>query len=170
MHSFRIWLACALLAAGATPEQIMLLLRWSSEAARKLYAMMGQLSQAALLGRACEVKVDAVRAHTLLVAATTGATGLTDETTTSAAGSEVSAAQREAAAAVAEAKELLQRAAEWHGDLPAASALPCPIDDDEAHARVQDALEELRRSAAKADEALKLGDADGDSDEDGEDV
>ena len=36
VHSFRVWLACALLAAGATPEQIMLLLRWSSEAARKL--------------------------------------------------------------------------------------------------------------------------------------
>ena len=74
---------------------------------------------------------------------------MTDGATTSAAGVELSAAQREAAAVMAEARALLQRAAEWRGDLPAASTLPCPIDDDEAHARVQDALEELRRSAAR---------------------
>ncbi|KAL3928931.1 MAG: hypothetical protein SGPRY_002180, partial [Prymnesium sp.] len=42
MHSFRVWLACSLLAAGATPEQIMLLLRWSSDSARKLYARLGE--------------------------------------------------------------------------------------------------------------------------------
>ena len=77
------------------------------------------------------------------------------------------AAQKEAAAAVAEAKLLLERAAEWRGNMPAAAELPCEIDDDDAHARVQAALEELRRSATKTDEELQLGDAEGDSDEEG---
>ena len=45
IHSFRVYLACALLAAGATPEQVMLLLRWSSEAARKLYARVADATQ-----------------------------------------------------------------------------------------------------------------------------
>ena len=52
IHSFRVWLACALLAAGATPEQIMLLLRWSSDAARKLYARLGERTQTSLLSAA----------------------------------------------------------------------------------------------------------------------
>ena len=71
VHSFRVWLACALLAAGASAEQIMYLLRWSSDAARRLYARMGERSQMALLGATCDVSLDSVRAHTLL--ATPGA-------------------------------------------------------------------------------------------------
>eukprot|EP00966_Prymnesium_polylepis_P286841 6625522-Prymnesium_polylepis.1 len=51
VHLFRVYLACALLAAGATPEQVMQLLRWSSDAARRLYARIAA--------------DDAVRAHRL---------------------------------------------------------------------------------------------------------
>eukprot|EP00965_Chrysotila_dentata_P063843 2115730-Pleurochrysis_carterae.AAC.2 len=46
IHSFRSYLACALLAAGATPEQIMVMLRWSSEAARALYARIAVTAHA----------------------------------------------------------------------------------------------------------------------------
>ena len=70
IHSFRVWLACALLAANATPEQIMLLLRWSSAEARRLYARMGLHAQTSLLTAACEVSLDTVRSHTLLSAVT----------------------------------------------------------------------------------------------------
>mmetsp|Transcript_53736 Transcript_53736/g.94834 ORF Transcript_53736/g.94834 Transcript_53736/m.94834 type:complete len:229 (-) Transcript_53736:45-731(-) len=58
MHSFRVWLACSLLAARATPEQIMLLLRWSSDEARRLYARMGDQQQVNLLDAAAECPLD----------------------------------------------------------------------------------------------------------------
>ena len=66
VHSWRVWLACSLLAAGATPEQIMLLLRWSSDEARKLYARMSTASQVSQLNAACEARFDSIRSHTLL--------------------------------------------------------------------------------------------------------
>ena len=37
-HSFRIYLACALYAAGCPPERIMAILRWKSEEALLIYA------------------------------------------------------------------------------------------------------------------------------------
>jgi hypothetical protein len=74
VHSFRVWLACALLAAGATPEQIMLMVRWSSEAARKLYARLAMTTQCSLHTGALHASFDSIRAHTLLDAASaTGA-------------------------------------------------------------------------------------------------
>jgi len=65
-HSFRVWLACALLAAGATPEQIMQLLRWSSETARKLYTRMGIAATTSLLNAAADTSTDSIRSHSLL--------------------------------------------------------------------------------------------------------
>jgi hypothetical protein len=66
VHSFRVWLAGALLAAGASPEQIMLLLRWSSDAARQLYARLGDQSQVQLIDAAADATVDSIRSHTLM--------------------------------------------------------------------------------------------------------
>ena len=97
VHSFRVWLACALLAAGATPEQIMLLLRWSSDAARKLYARAGLGSQAAMLDTAVDMPIDSVRSHTLFAAATAGGRAPRQE-------------EAEAARAVEEARRLVEEA------------------------------------------------------------
>ena len=144
----------------------MLLLRWSSQAALKLYSMMGQSAHARLLDEACNVRVDAVRAHTLLATATASVAQAPPAAATTAAAAGMSFEQRDAAAAVAEALDLLERASAWRGTAPTAAELPCPIDDDETHARVAAELDELRRNAAKADDALKLGDAEEDSDED----
>ena len=58
IHSFRVWLACALLANGCTPEQIMQLLRWSSDAARRLYARLQEGVQASQLDAAAEASFE----------------------------------------------------------------------------------------------------------------
>ena len=162
VHSFRVWLACALLAAKATPEQIMLLLRWSSAEARRLYAREGMQAQATLLAAACNVSLDTVRSHTLLRAAACDAC----DANAAAKLAAMQRASKEAAEAVDVAQTLLQRAVDHRGDLPAAADLPCSIDDDEVHARVHASLGELHRAAVRADETLRLGDADVDSDED----
>ena len=161
VHSFRVWLACALLAAGATPEQIMLLLRWSSAEARRLYAREGMQTQSTLLTEACNVSLDTVRTHTLLRAVACDAGDADAEAKLEA----MQRVSKEAAAAVEVAQTLLQRALEHRGALPAAADLPCSIDDDEVHTRVHASLGELHKAAARADETLRLGDADVDSDE-----
>ena len=168
IHSFRVWLACALLAAGATPEQIMLMLRWSSEAARKLYARLGERVQVSLLNAAADVSLDSVRSHTLF--ASEGAhAGLPVEGTAGAAqaGSGPAAAgaahsgqaptctQKEAAEAVEQALRLVNAAHAWRGVLPNVDALPCAIDDDNEHRRLREALPSLRAEAAAADEAIR---------------
>ena len=152
VHSFRVWLACALLAAGATPEQIMLLLRWSSDEARRLYARMGGGSQVSLLERAQEVSVDTVRSHTLLTATGAGAPATSAEV-----------AQQEAGQAVDTALRLVREAQEWRGTLPRPTELPCVVDDDEAVRRVRGGIAELRAVARRADDALHDG---SESDED----
>ena len=157
----------------------MMLLRWSSDAARKLYARLGETVQSALLDKAAVTEVDSVRSHTLLAAsavmdarAAVPAEKFEDRTlaaevTVDAAAAGLSATERDAAAAVEAATRLLQSAVEWQGILPAASELPCSIDDDENHARVQDAIEELRRVASRSDATLEPAEGGGDS-EDGD--
>ena len=39
-HSFRVWLAMALLEAGASPAQIQALLRWQTDDSLRLYARL----------------------------------------------------------------------------------------------------------------------------------
>ena len=90
---------------------------------------------------------------------------LNTEVATAAAAAGMSATQQETAAVVEAATRLLQSAVEWTGKLPSVSELPCAIDDDDAHARVQGALEELRRVATKSDAALAAAEADGDTDD-----
>ena len=142
-HSFRVWLACALLATGATPEQIMLLLRWSSEEARKLYARMGVGVSAALVAAAPGAVVDSVRSHTL---ATTRAAATAGDI------------ERQAREALADAERLLGGAAGHRGALPAVAALP-EIDDDARFARLHAEGDLLATAAARADAALSRLDA-----------
>ena len=147
IHSIRVWLACALLAAGATPEQIVHLLRWSSAAARRLYAQYGAQLQVTLLNSAQDVPLDTVRAHTLLSAA--AARPLTAD----------EQAQATAGEALENARRLLERAAEVTGPLPPASSLPV-IDDDDVMRRVDEAEDVLAAAAKQADQALGIMTAD----------
>eukprot|EP00965_Chrysotila_dentata_P121479 4016112-Pleurochrysis_carterae.AAC.1 len=68
VHSFRSYLACALLAAGATPEQIMVMLRWSSDTARARYARIAVTAHARAVDVAHDAAIEVVRSHTLLAA------------------------------------------------------------------------------------------------------
>lgn len=159
MHSFRVWLACALLAAGATPEQIMTILRWSSDSARRLYAQMGAGSQTALTEAAADVPLDTVRAHSLLEAAAG-----------SASSREADAAMRDdatgrAAHAVRDALELVARAHDFTGVLPSPREAPV-VDDDALFVRLDEARPELARAAEQYDAQLDAG---GVSDADSED-
>ena len=65
MHSWRIYLACALLASGASNGTIQLLLRWRSEEALKIYARMNDNDYANHLSNAALAKVSSVRTTTL---------------------------------------------------------------------------------------------------------
>ena len=76
VHSYRIYLACALRAAGAGKELIMEMLRWSSEDALKLYARINSVEDAALRDAAAVATIDSVRSGTLLREALPGDTAL----------------------------------------------------------------------------------------------
>ncbi len=65
MHSWRIYLACALLAAGASNGTIQAMLRWRSDEALKIYARINMEPYADNLARAGQAKVDSVRTTTL---------------------------------------------------------------------------------------------------------
>ena len=161
IHSFRVWLACALLAAGATPEQIMLLLRWSSDAARKLYARLSERVQVSQLNAACDVNVDSIRSHTMLLAtlpasaaAAGHASGAPAAPTAATAGAATSAlAAEDAGQVLLSGMTLLAAAHEFRGTLPATTELP-QIDDDDAHARLNESSDALRVEGMAADKAL----------------
>jgi len=142
VHSFRVWLACALLAAGATPEQIMLMVRWSSEAARKLYARLAMSTQCSLQAGAVNANFDSIRAHTLIDAsAPTGA----------------SADVQAAAEALREATGLLDSITVETGARVASSAelrRTCSIDDDAVFSMLEESSGTLEGLAASADAAL----------------
>ena len=65
MHSWRIYLACALLAAGASHATIQALLRWRSEEALKLYARINDEVYAENLARASQAKVSSIRTSSI---------------------------------------------------------------------------------------------------------
>ena len=64
-HSMRIWLACSLLASGASHAQIQALCRWRSDEALAIYARLNQTTYAALLRRALVADVNSVRMNQL---------------------------------------------------------------------------------------------------------
>ena len=64
MHSWRVYLACALLAAGAAPATIQCLLRWRSDEALKIYARINDTTYAGWLSAAGQSMVSSVRTTT----------------------------------------------------------------------------------------------------------
>ena len=65
VHSFRIYLACALHAQGATAERIMMMLRWSSIASLLVYCRPNASTVSSWVHTAASADIDAVRASTL---------------------------------------------------------------------------------------------------------
>ena len=65
MHSWRIYLACALLAAGASHATIQQLLRWRSEDALKIYARINDATYAGALAAASQASISSIRTTTL---------------------------------------------------------------------------------------------------------
>ena len=142
IHSFRVWLACALLAAGATPEQIMLMVRWSSEAARKLYARLAMTTQCSLQTSALHASFDSIRAHTLL-----------DASSATGASSDVVAA----AEALRVAVGLLNTVTDASGARVASAAelrRTCAIDEDDVFSMLEASSDTLEGLAARADADL----------------
>ena len=61
MHSWRIYLACALLASNASTAQILNMLRWRSDEALRLYARLNDADYATWLDAAADATVDSIR-------------------------------------------------------------------------------------------------------------
>ena len=61
MHSWRIYLACALLASGALHAQILSMLRWRSDEALRLYARLNDDTYATWVDAAGNAAIDSVR-------------------------------------------------------------------------------------------------------------
>ena len=64
-HSARIYLACALKAAGASPGQIQALCRWVSEQSLHIYARLNETTYSYWLGRAMAAPVNSTRTTSL---------------------------------------------------------------------------------------------------------
>jgi len=64
MHSFRSYLACALLKAGASHATILAMLRWRSEDSLLLYARMNDEQYCEWLGKAAVAEVSSLRTTT----------------------------------------------------------------------------------------------------------
>ena len=64
-HSGRIYLACALLASGASAAQIQALCRWQTEDSLRIYARLNPASYRTLLGRAAAADVSSVSTASL---------------------------------------------------------------------------------------------------------
>ena len=65
-HSARIYLACALLAAGASSGQIQALCRWVSEQSLHIYARLNETTYSYWLGRAMAAPVNSSRTTSLV--------------------------------------------------------------------------------------------------------
>ena len=65
-HSARIYLACALLAAGASAGQIQAMCRWVSEASLHIYARMNETTYVYWTQRAMMAHVNSARTTTLM--------------------------------------------------------------------------------------------------------
>jgi len=129
LHSFRTWLACALLAAGATADQIMVMCRWSSESARRLYSRITDSKQDALREAGEAATIDVMRTATLTAALDSAVTrtGMLETAT-------------EAGAPTATVDELRRRG--------------CVVDDDGAHAIVHQSIESLKSMAERSETAI----------------
>ena len=134
MHSWRSYLACALLASNATPAQILSMLRWRSEEALRVYARLNDTAYATWLDAAGRARVTSVR--TTNVAALARADGV-----------EMRAeAEREAT----EQRQWLERAAAAHVEPGLMASIPS-LSNDELMGAVQAAGGGLRDKAARLD-------------------
>jgi hypothetical protein len=66
-HSFRIYLACAMRASGATDAEIQALCRWQSLDSLRIYACLGPETYTKIIAKAMRADVRAVRTHSLPV-------------------------------------------------------------------------------------------------------
>ena len=76
MDSFRIGLACALLAAGASESVILALCRWRSPESLRVYARFNRTTSAAWLDAAAEQAINSVQAPNLPPLAALGPNGV----------------------------------------------------------------------------------------------
>ena len=158
MHSWRVYLACALLASGATGPQIQNMLRWRSDESLRIYARMNEAEQACWLDGAADAVVDSLRAHN--VAAPSGAAARPGAPPQRAAGGGVAAAR--APVAPEDAEEL----GEWselagRTDAQAARPVAAPARDAqpavEAEASAAAAAVEAAFAAAECEAAAEYG-------------
>ena len=134
-------------------------LRWSSEAARKLYARIGESVHASKLDAAADAVIGTVRSHTLL------------ETATVTVPTAAEAAEREAGERVRAQEALLARAVTHGGSLATAVELAragVTIDDDAQYAAVHARYDVLLARAENYDRAASAqrGGSDDDDDDD----
>ena len=124
MHSWRIYLACALLAAGASTSQILSMLRWRSDEALRLYARLNDSDYATWLDAAADATIDSIRTSNVVTLAE--------------------------AAAAQEHREWLRKAAQAHERLFDPTATPQHTHDD-AVAEMLGAANGLAAAAATYD-------------------
>lgn len=65
LHSFRVYLACALLALGRSHDEIKALLRWKSDEALRIYARLNAKTYADLLVGVGSAEIESQRSHNL---------------------------------------------------------------------------------------------------------
>ena len=76
VHSFRIYLACALLEAGASAGTIQCMLRWRSDDALRIYARINDYKYADMLDKAAGSSISSIRTTTAATAAAEGSAAL----------------------------------------------------------------------------------------------
>jgi hypothetical protein len=96
VHSFRIYLACALYAAKCPPERIMAILRWKSEEALLIYARLNDHERTAWVVKSMEQVVDStVAAHLPRLDADEWVARMQESITSGRLGADARAADRE---------------------------------------------------------------------------
>ena len=146
VHSFRIYLACALRDRGVPPDTIKEILRWASDHALALYARANIEADAATRQSAGEASVNSVRMTTVLAAGSEGSPSLAQSlfpprpTAPSAFEHDADHTQRESVVADALAGVTLN------------SSAPVPVFDSELHvfAAINAASTALTRQAQAA--------------------
>lgn len=142
VHSFRIYLACALLEAGASSATIQAMLRWRSDDALKIYARINDYKYSDWLEKAGLATVSSVRTTTGALRAAALAQGETHPGHT-----------EDGAAHAAFQTDLREKVAAVDGDSLAARAEEIPTVDGDARAMsFASAMPALLREAERLDE------------------
>ena len=153
IHSFRIYLACALLAASASHGTIQTMLRWKSDDALRIYARINDFKYADWLERAGLAQVTSVRTTT---AALNGEAAAVEAATAAHDRVSRTIAPPAGAAAAAFQSDLRDRAASAASAAIAAAQANLPEHDADARYRALATSMTTLRSAAEAADALGL--------------